>query len=115
MASTDEKFRPRGATVVGVHTPEFEPERDPANVRREVRRLGITYPVVLDNDNRMWDALDNHSWPSLYLIDRKGRIRATHAGEIHAGTGDARGLEELIETLLREPADTPPGSAAAGR
>lgn len=105
MASVHEKFGGRGVRVIGVHAPEFEPERDPANVRREVKRLGVAYPIVMDNELTMWDALDNRAWPALYLIDRRGIIRTMHVGEIHAGTADARRLEEQIEQLLKTPPD----------
>jgi alkyl hydroperoxide reductase subunit AhpC len=105
VASVDERFGGRGVRVIGVHAPEFDQERDPANVRREVKRLGVAYPIVLDNEMTMWDALDNRAWPALYVIDRYGMIQKVHVGEIHAGTADARRLEELIETLLK----TPPG------
>ena len=104
MASVHERFGGRGVRVIGVHSPEFESERDPANVRREVLKLGLTYPIVLDNDATMWDALDNRAWPTLYIIDRRGAIRRVHVGEIHATSSDARGLEQLLETLLKAPA-----------
>jgi len=103
VASVHERFGGRGVRVVGVHTPEFDRERDPDNVRREVQRLGVAYPIVLDNDMKMWDALDNRAWPALYVIDRRGAIREAHVGEIHAGSSDARRLEELLETLLKTP------------
>ena len=104
MASIAERFGRRGVQVVGIHTPEFEQEKDPALVRAAVARLGLRYPIVLDNDEAMWDALGTAAWPSLYLVDRKGAVRTEHVGEIHAGTKDAQRLEALIEALLREPA-----------
>ena len=73
-------------------------------MRAAVGRLRVPYPVVLDNDERMWDALGTYAWPSLYLVDRKGAVRVEHVGEIHAGTKDARQIESLIESLLRESA-----------
>lgn len=102
MASLSERFGGRGLRVVGIQSPEFEQEKDPALVRAAVERLGVRYPVVLDNDQTMWDALDTYAWPSLYVVDRKGAVRIEHVGEIHAGTEDARHLEAQIEALLRE-------------
>lgn len=104
MASISERYKGRGLVVVGIHTPEFEQEKDPALVRTAVAGLAIPYPVVLDNEQKMWDALGTGAWPSLYLIDRKGTVRLEHVGEIHARTGDAQRLESLIESLLRESA-----------
>ena len=71
----------QGLVVVGVHTPEYDFERVGANVRTAVERLGIRYPVVLDNDYRIWNAWGNQFWPALYLIDRQGRIVYHHFGE----------------------------------
>ncbi|HET8946814.1 MAG TPA: redoxin family protein [Candidatus Polarisedimenticolia bacterium] len=102
VASISERFSRRGVQVVGVQTPEFEQEKDPALVRAAVARFGVRYPIVLDNDTRMWDALGTAAWPSLYLVDRKGAVRVEHVGEIHAGTKDAQRLEAQIESLLRE-------------
>jgi hypothetical protein len=73
-------------------------------VRAAVAHLGLRYPIVLDNDEAMWDLLGTAAWPSLYLVDRKGMLRLSHIGEIHAGTGDAKRLEARIESLLNEPA-----------
>ena len=104
MASIYERYAPRGVQVIGVHTPEFEQERERALVEANVRTLGVRYPVVLDNDNAMWDALGNSSWPTLYLIDARGRIRLTHEGEIHRGDRDAHEIEVRIDALLAEAA-----------
>jgi hypothetical protein len=67
-----------------------------------VAGLGITYPVVLDNDLKMWDALGNHDWPTIYLVDRKGLIRHVHVGETHQGTAQALEVEQILVGLLRE-------------
>jgi hypothetical protein len=57
----------------------------------------------MDNDFRMWDALRNAAWPTIYLIDRKGRIRCVRSGETHEGDPDARDLEGALQALLAEP------------
>ena len=104
MATISERYSKRGLQVVGIHTPEFDQEKDPALVRAAVRSLAVPYPVVLDNDLKLWDALGTYAWPSLYVIDRKGAVRVEHIGEIHSGTEDGRKLEAQIESLLRESA-----------
>jgi len=68
-------------TVVGVHTPEFGFERDSDYVRQELERLGITHPIVIDDDYKIWRAFDNHYWPALYIFDARGRIRHRRFGE----------------------------------
>jgi cytochrome c biogenesis protein CcdA/thiol-disulfide isomerase/thioredoxin len=92
-------YRNRGLVVLGVHTPEFAFEHVPGNVRGAVRRLGIHYPVALDNDYATWNAFRNQYWPAKYLIDRRGHLRYFHFGEGEYDTTEAR-----IRTLLGESA-----------
>jgi cytochrome c biogenesis protein CcdA/thiol-disulfide isomerase/thioredoxin len=101
------RYAADGLVVIGVHSPEFAFERDPANVAHAVRDLGVTYPVALDNGYAIWRALDNHYWPAQYLIDTSGRIRYRNAGEGH----DAD-IEQHIRSLLAE-GGHPPSSGTA--
>jgi cytochrome c biogenesis protein CcdA/thiol-disulfide isomerase/thioredoxin len=102
------RYAADGLVVIGVHSPEFAFERDPANVAHAVRDLGVTYPVALDNGYAIWRALDNHYWPAQYLIDSSGRIRYRNAGEGH----DAQ-IEQQIRSLLAEDGHPPSGGTAA--
>ena len=92
-----ERYRDKGLVVIGVHAPEFAFERDPANVRKAVADLGITYPVALDNNLAIWRAFDNRYWPAHYLADAEGRIRYHHFGE-----GSTDETEAAIRSLLIE-------------
>lgn len=92
-----QRYAEHGLVVVGVHTPEFDFEHDPDNVRRAVAAERVTYPVALDSDYAIWTAFDNHYWPALYLIDGTGQIRHHHFGE----GGYARS-EACIRQLLAE-------------
>jgi thiol-disulfide isomerase/thioredoxin len=83
--------------LVGVHTPELERERNITFVRREVERLGITYPVVTDNDYRTWESYHQQYWPAIYLVDKHGIIRYIHIGE-----GDYGGTKQQIASLIAE-------------
>jgi len=76
-----EDYKDHGLIIVGVHTPEFEFEKNPDNVKNAIARLGITYPVALDNGYKTWQNYNNHYWPAHYLIDRRGIIKETHFGE----------------------------------
>ncbi len=76
-----EKYEPLGLRIIGVHTPEFDFEKDAENVRAAVERLGIDYPVALDNDAATWDAFGVSAWPAKYLIDVDGVIRYAEVGE----------------------------------
>jgi cytochrome c biogenesis protein CcdA/thiol-disulfide isomerase/thioredoxin len=84
-----------GLEVIGVHTPEYAFEHVPSNVAAGVRRLGLTFPVALDNSYGTWNAYDNQSWPAGYLIGANGQIRHVSIGE-----GDYGGEEQLIRQLL---------------
>ena len=91
------KYKDRGFVVVGVHTPELTRERVVDNVRREVKRLGINYPVVIDNDNTIWNAFHNQYWPAAYYADATGRLRFYHFGE-----GRYEEQDQVVAKLLAE-------------
>ncbi len=99
LKTWDDEYRAQGLIIVGVHTPEFAHERSAQYVREAVAKLGIRYPVVMDNDFRIWKAYRNVYWPTLYLINKKGLIRYTHVGE-----GAYEETERMIKQLLAEPA-----------
>jgi hypothetical protein len=80
-----------------VHSPEFDEERSIANLRSKVASLGIRYPVVTDNDYETWNAYKVEAWPTVFLLDKRGRIRFMHVGE---GAYDK--TEQLIQQLLAE-------------
>ena len=92
------EYAKQGLVIVGVHTPELDEEYDPAGVKAAVDRLGITYPVVLDNGYKTWDAYRNQYWPALYLVDRNGNVVYRHYGE-----GDYDATEGEIRRLLARP------------
>jgi thiol-disulfide isomerase/thioredoxin len=93
----DRLYRKDGLVIVGVHTPEFAFEHVPSNVRSAVKRLGIHYPVALDNEYGTWTAYQNEYWPAKYLIDRRGHVRFAHFGE-----GEYDTTERNIRLLLGE-------------
>ncbi len=92
-----QRYSDKGLIIVGVHTPEFEFEKNPDNVARAIKDFGIEYPVMQDNDYATWNAYANHYWPAKYLIDKDGKIRNTHFGE-----GGYDETEEFIQKLLKE-------------
>ncbi|MDE1529288.1 cytochrome c biogenesis protein DipZ [Pseudomonas carnis] len=92
-----QKYEKDGLVVIGVHTPEYGFERIISNVRDQVKKLGITYPVAIDNNYAIWRNFDNQYWPAHYLIDAKGQVRFTHFGE-----GRYETQEKMIQQLLQE-------------
>jgi len=103
------KYKDRGFVVVGVHTPELGPERVPQGVRDAVKRLGIMFPVVIDNDNKIWNAYHNQYWPAAYFADATGKLRFYNFGE---GRYDEQ--DKVVAKLLaeRDAAAKPSGSAS---
>jgi thiol-disulfide isomerase/thioredoxin len=92
-----QKYRDQGLVVVGVHTPEFEFEKDLANVNKAVARFMIDYPVAVDSDKRIWNAFRNNAWPVFYIADARGQLRARLVGE-----GNYDKAERIIQSLLAE-------------
>jgi thiol-disulfide isomerase/thioredoxin len=92
-----EKYADDGLVIVGVHTPEFEFEKDYNNVKTAVEKFGIKYPTVQDNEKGTWEAYENRYWPRKYLIDNEGYIRYDHIGE-----GAYAETEKVIQSLLTE-------------
>jgi thiol-disulfide isomerase/thioredoxin len=104
-----EKYKDRGLVVVGVHTPEFNVEKDFANVTRASASLGVSYPVATDNDFAIWRAFDNYAWPAAYFVDVNGRVRHRILGE-----GSYDKAEQWIQQLLSEADGAPvPGGLVA--
>ncbi len=107
-----EKYGDDGFVIIGVHSPEFPFERNIGNVEKAVKDLGVTWPVVLDNDFSQWHSYNNRFWPAHFFIDEQGRIRYFQFGE---GAYDE--AEEVVRQLLEEkgavlkqgtsPSDTP--------
>ncbi len=91
------RYADDGLVILGIHTPEFEFEKDYTNVLEATRENGIAWPVAQDNDFETWQAYNNRYWPAKYLIDRDGVIRYTHFGE-----GKYAETENEIRELLEE-------------
>jgi thiol-disulfide isomerase/thioredoxin len=98
-----QKYKAQGLEIVGVHTPEFESDKDAVQASASFKRDGVTWPVVQDNAEATWKAYNNRYWPAFYLVDRRGNIREIHEGEISSRYPAAiPGLEATIQKLLRE-------------
>ena len=95
LKAWNEKYADKGLLIIGIHSPEFEFEKDPNNVKMAVQKYGLTYPIVLDNDHATWNAFSNRYWPAEYITDDLGHIRHTHFGE-----GEYDQTEKVIQQLL---------------
>ena len=92
-----DKYSDKGLVIVGIHTPEFEFEKNNDNVKLAVQKFGIKYPVLQDNDKETWNEYENRYWPRKYLVDDEGYIRYDHIGE-----GAYQETEKVIQALLSE-------------
>ena len=102
LLDLETRLGPKGLKLIGIHSPEFDAERDADNVRRKARSLGLTNPIMLDNDHHYWKALRNRYWPAFYLVDKRGNLRASFVGETHKNTDQARRIEAAVMQLLAE-------------
>ena len=97
IKGTAARYKAAGLVTIGVHTPEFDREKIPANVERRVKELGVEFPVVMDNNFAIWRAFNNRFWPAVYIVDKQGRIRFHHDGE-----GRYADIDAAVRTLLAE-------------
>jgi thiol-disulfide isomerase/thioredoxin len=97
------QFAEKDVAVIGIHTPETDAEKNPASVARYVRELGIHYPVLLDTQSKNWQRWQQEFWPTIYLIDRMGRIRYRWEGELdfNKAGGEAK-VAMKVNSLLAE-------------
>jgi len=95
LKAWNDKYADKGLLIIGVHSPEFEFEKDLNNVKMAAQKYGLTYPIVLDSDHMTWDAFSNRYWPAEYITDDLGHIRHTHFGE-----GEYDQTEKVIQQLL---------------
>jgi thiol-disulfide isomerase/thioredoxin len=92
-----EKYRNLGLVVIGVHSPEFDFEKNIDNVRQAAKDMSVDYPIAVDSDHALWRAFRNDYWPALYFVDTQGNIRHHQFGE-----GDYEQSERIIQQLLAE-------------
>src|ERR1700743_498061 len=102
MKAWAEKYKDSGLVVIGVHTPEFDFEKDSPNVQKAVQKFGITYPIALDSNQAIWNSFHNQYWPAHYFLDANGKVRVEHFGE-----GKYDESEKWIQQLLQERAAKP--------
>jgi thiol-disulfide isomerase/thioredoxin len=103
-ARWEKKFSKKGVTIIGVHTPETDEEKITENVVREVKQIGINYPVLIDEKGKNWSNWEQQYWPTVYLLDKRGHVRAYWVGELEWNrAGGEAIMTRKIEQLLREP------------
>lgn len=102
LHGVESELKSQGFQIIGIHSPEFEHEKVHANIKKQVEKFRITNAVMVDNDMGFWKRMKNRYWPSYYLVDKKGNIRANFIGETHKGDPQAIKVENIIKQLLAE-------------
>jgi thiol-disulfide isomerase/thioredoxin len=97
IKSWAEKYKDKGLVVIGVHSPEFDFEKMPENLKAAIKKFQLTYPIVADNEYEIWGSLANKYWPAKYLFDANGILRTTHFGE-----GQYQEFEAFLQKILLE-------------
>ena len=100
-------YKDQGLVIVGVHSPEFDFEKDVPNIRQAIKHYDVQWPVAVDSNMATWNAYDNQYWPAEYLIDKDGFIRHVHFGE-----GEYDQSEKAIRALLIEAGHNLAGTAS---
>lgn len=98
-----EQYSNRNVQVLGIHTPETNEERQIDFLRRKVAESELEFPILVDHRSENWNAWGNSMWPSVYIIDSRGRVRAWWIGELNwEGADGDKQLEAMIEKILAE-------------
>jgi len=96
------KFKDAKLTIIGVHSPEFQVEMDVKRVEAKARANGLKFPIVIDNDLAIWKEWNVRYWPTVFLIDKKGKVRYYWEGEMHLDKPEPKRFAAAIDELLGE-------------
>jgi len=102
LNALETKFKDKDFQVIGIHSPEFDREKDRDAVAANINKFKLKHPSMMDNDFAYWRAMGNRYWPTFYLIDKRGFIRHVFIGETHEGDARAKQVESAINQLLDE-------------
>ena len=97
------RYEGKDVVMVGVHTPETPGERNIEAIEAQAKKHGLSFPIAVDNEGANWKAWKNRYWPTVYVIDRKGRVRQGWEGELnYKGQKGEETLRKVIDGLLKE-------------
>jgi thiol-disulfide isomerase/thioredoxin len=97
IKSWAEKYKEKGLVIIGIHSPEFDFEKAPENLKAAIAKFGLNYANIADNDAEIWNSLRNEYWPAKYLFDKDGILRTMHTGE-----GEYQEFEAFLQKILLE-------------
>ena len=98
-----DRYGGEGVVIVGIHTPETPGEREVERIKAQADKHGLKFPIAVDNDSSNWKAWNNRYWPTVYVVDRRGRVRYGWEGELsYKGAPGEEKVRKLVDELLRE-------------
>lgn len=97
LHAIEERFRGRAVTVVGVHSPKFDEEKEAGRLRDVVRDNRIEHPIAVDGSMAIWRAWGVESWPTVAVLDVEGRAIWAASGE-----PDVEELSRVVASALDE-------------
>ena len=102
MNQLEANLKDKPFKVIGIHTPEFDYEKVRTSVEKKAKEFRLKHPIMMDNEFKYWQKLNNQYWPTYYLVDKNGIVRYKFIGETHANTRKSARIEAAIQTLLSE-------------
>jgi peroxiredoxin len=98
-----ERYAGKDVVQVGIHTPETPGERDVDRIKAQAAKYRLKFAIAVDNDLANWNAWDNRCWPTVYVVDRRGRVRYGWEGELsYKGAPGEETVRKVIDALLLE-------------
>ncbi|MCY4416333.1 MAG: redoxin domain-containing protein [Chloroflexi bacterium] len=108
------QYEDDGLVILGIHTPEFEFEKDYQNVADAIDTHSVGWPVAQDNRMTTWRNFENRYWPAKYLYNVRGELIYSHFGEGAYGETEQRIRNALVEAgadLSDDPFNVPQDQA----
>jgi peroxiredoxin len=97
------RYAAKDVVWVGIHTPETPGERDVGRIKAQAAKHGLKFAIAVDNDLANWNAWNNRCWPTVYVVDRRGRVRYGWEGELsYKGAPGEETVRNVIDGLLLE-------------
>ena len=98
-----ERYADKDVVIVGIHTPETSGEHDIQRIKAQAAKHGLKFPIAVDKEGANWKARNNRYWPTVYVVDRKGRVRYGWEGELsYKGADGEEKVRKLVDALLLE-------------
>lgn len=75
-----------GLVVLGVAAPNDGREKDEEGIKKFLKENGYTYPVLMDQDAKLFTDYGIYSYPTTFMIDRDGNVFGYASGQLSEDT-----------------------------